>query len=235
MNFSPVKRTKVSEEVASTIREAIVAGRYDVGDQLPTERELAEQFGCNRSSIREAMHRLEAWGLIEVRHGAGARVTDFLSTAGLHLLPFLIAPGGRVDGPLVRDLLELRVEILGWTAGRAAANAEDAGKARLAEVLADLEDAVGQGDIDAIQELDYDFFEQLVAISNNRVLALLSNMVRKVYLEQRALFATIYRMGLDLSFHHRTLAAVRNNDVATARQAMSDYGRVFLGPVGRTP
>ena len=60
-------------------------------------------------------------------------------------------------------------------------------------------------------------------------------MVRKVYLEQRALFATIYRMGLDLSFHHRTLAAVRDNDVATARQAMSDYGRVFLGPFGRTP
>lgn len=226
MSFSPVKRAKVSEQVAVTIRDAIVGGTYSIGDLLPTERDLAEQFGVNRSSVREAMHRLEAWGFVEIRHGAGARVTDFLTTAGLAALPYLVAPGGRLDIELLRDMLELRVELLGWTAARAATYGDDAGKERLDEIIVALE---GADTVDAQQELDYDFFEQLIAMSKNRVLALFANVIRKVYLEQRALFSVVYAAGLDLTHHHNTLAAVKAGDVAAARKAFSDYGRTFLG------
>ncbi len=226
MPFTPVQRTKVSEQVAEAIREAIVTGRYAPGDGLPAERSLAEQFGVNRSSVREAIHRLEAWGLVEVRQGGGTRVVDFLATAGLHLLPFLLAPGGRLDPALLRDLLDLRVELLGWTAEQAAGHAGADDAAALEATIEALEAA---GDPARRQELDYDFFEQLVALSRNRVLGLLANAIRRVYLENRALFLAFYGGDAFDTLHHWACAgALRAGDAGDARAAMSAYGRAAL-------
>ena len=91
MSFAPVKRLKLAEQLASSIRSAIIQGTYGPGDTLPSERDLAGQFEVNRSSVREAILRLEAWGLVEVKQGGGTRVRDFLTSAGLQVLPFLTA------------------------------------------------------------------------------------------------------------------------------------------------
>lgn len=226
MSFSPVQRTKVSERIAETIREAILTGSYGPGDSLPPERKLAAEFDVNRSSIREAIHRLEAWGLVEVRHGGGTQVVDILANAGLHLLPFLLAPAGRLDPKLLRDLLELRVELLGWTAERAAANGSDEAAAALSTILDSLEAAT---DPERVQEFDFLFFEQLVQLSRNRVLRLLANAVRRVYMENRQLSLALYATEkLDTSPLRSTVEAVRSNDVAAARAAMTAYGRSAL-------
>ena len=153
MRFAPIKKVKVSAQVAGSIRDAIVGGDYQPGDTLPPERDLADQLGVNRSSIREAMLRLEAWGLVEIKHGAGARVANFLSTAGLQLLPFLLAPGGQLDPKWLIDLLELRVLLLGWTASQATLRADPEAILELEQILEEIEaaDAVSK-----VQELDFE-------------------------------------------------------------------------------
>ena len=207
MSFAPVQRSKVSDAVARTVRGAIVGGTYRPGDRLPAERVLAEQFGVNRSTVREAVHRLEAWGLVEVRQGEGTRVVDFLSTAGLQLLPFLIAPGGRLDPRLLRDLLDLRAELLAWTAARAADNPSAAGLEALEQMLDALESA---DSADRIQELDYGFFQLLVQLSGNKVLELVANAMERVYLENRQLFAALYqRVNGPMDTQHHRAATVR--------------------------
>ncbi|MCP4807750.1 MAG: FadR family transcriptional regulator [Proteobacteria bacterium] len=226
MSFSPVKRAKVSDQVAGTIRDAIVRGDYAPGAPLPAERLLAEQFGVNRSSVREALHRLEAWGLVEIKHGAGARVTDFLASAGLQLLPFLIAPGGQLDAKLLGDLLELRVEFLGFTAAGAASRASDAGVAELERILTALE---GPTTMRERQELDFDFFQQLVDLSQNKVLGMLSNAIRRVYLQNAQLFALMYASPVDTTFHRDVLDALRSGAPDAARLAMRAYGQSALG------
>ncbi len=226
MKFQNIKRSTISHQVAETVRDAIVSGAYVPGDPLPTERALADEFGINRSSVREALRQLESWGLVEIRHGAGARVSDFLSTAGLQLLPFLLAPGGRLDPKLLFDLLELRVELLGFTAGHAANRADPPAIQELAACLGRLEAAT---DVEDVQVLDYAFFQQLVVMSGNRVLALLSNAIARVYLENRALFSMMYVGGLDTGPHRRTLEAVGQGDATGARAAMAEYGASALG------
>ena len=222
MSFAPVQRSKVSDAVARTIRDAIVRGRYRPGDRLPAERVLAEQFDVNRSTVREAVHRIEAWGLVEVRHGGGTRVVDFLSTAGLQLLPFLIAPGGRLDPRLLRDLLDLRAELLAWTAARAAKNTSAAGVGALERLLDALEAA---DSADRIQELDYGFFQLMVQISGNKVLEMVANAMERVYLENRQLFAALYQHGpMDTQHHRAALAAIREGKSQAARAAMFAYG-----------
>lgn len=219
MAFERIKRTRVADQIATRIRDAILGGGYDPGDSLPAERELADQFGVNRSSIREALRRLEAWGLIESRHGGGNLVTDFLATAGLHLLPFLIAPGGALDPKLLRDLLELRVVLLGWTAQRAA----ECGTADDIEALRDiLERLEAATELAARQTLDFDFYEQLVAMTDNSVLALFANALRRVYLENASLFHVLYT-DFDTRCHRRAVEAIAEGRAADAHRAMTEY------------
>src|SRR3954469_4068413 len=75
--FAPVSVARASSSIADQIRQAIVTGKLDRGERLPPERELAEQFGVSRVTVRDALRALEAMGLIEVRVGArgGAFVT----------------------------------------------------------------------------------------------------------------------------------------------------------------
>jgi DNA-binding FadR family transcriptional regulator len=75
--FEPVAPTRASSAIADQIRAAIVGGRLGTGDRLPPERELAEQFGVSRVTVRDALRALEATGLVKVRVGAhgGAFVT----------------------------------------------------------------------------------------------------------------------------------------------------------------
>lgn len=229
MPFEPVKRTRVPDQVAASIRDAIFGGAYAPGDALPAERALAGQFGVNRSSVREALRRLEAWGLVEIRHGGGTRVAHFLETAGLHLLPFLLAPGGQLDLPLVVDLLSVRVPLLGFTAASAAQQRTPEGVETLGACLATMETA--DSPIEA-QAAEYAFFEAMVAISGNRVLALLSNAIRRAYLDHAELFVAMYgSSGADLSHHRAALHAITVGDADAAREAMASWGRVALEQV----
>ena len=68
--FQRVRVGKVSEEVVKQVQEAIFGGLLEPGDRLPPERELAEQFGLSRMSVRLALHTLESSGLVEIRVGS---------------------------------------------------------------------------------------------------------------------------------------------------------------------
>ena len=222
MPFSLLDRTTVAEQIAASIRDAILGGELPAGDALPSERELAGRFGVNRSSVREAVRRLEAWGLVKVRHGGGTLVNDVLATAGLQVLPFLIAPNGRLDGGLLRDLLDLRTALLGFTAQRAVERAGPGAADELAALVAALR---AEADVGRAQVLDFDFFERLVQLSENRVLLLIANAVRRAYDENAHLFARLYVGGLDVRPHLTFVAALRAGDAEGARAAMERHGR----------
>lgn len=68
--------------VAQTLISDVEAGRYPVGSLLPTEHELAAQFGMSRHTIREAIRRLQALGLISRQQGVGTRVKARVAAAG---------------------------------------------------------------------------------------------------------------------------------------------------------
>ena len=69
-------------EVEENLRDAIVGGRYEVGSQLPSETELAEQFKVSRFTIREALRMLSASGMITRQQGARSRVIRTEETTG---------------------------------------------------------------------------------------------------------------------------------------------------------
>ena len=64
IQYQPIVTKSVSKQIAEQIRESIVDGRLQADDRLPTEAELARQFGVSRPTVREALKRLAAQNLI---------------------------------------------------------------------------------------------------------------------------------------------------------------------------
>jgi GntR family transcriptional regulator, transcriptional repressor for pyruvate dehydrogenase complex len=74
VKFEPVLFSKASEYIERKIAESILDGRLKTGDRLPTEKEMARQFGVSLVTLREALRALEIFGLIEKRKGQGGGV-----------------------------------------------------------------------------------------------------------------------------------------------------------------
>jgi GntR family transcriptional repressor for pyruvate dehydrogenase complex len=74
--FKPVKKTRIHEEIVFKIKDMIEQGKLITGDQLPTERELAEAFKVSRPSVREALRALESQGFLVSRQGDGTYVSQ---------------------------------------------------------------------------------------------------------------------------------------------------------------
>jgi DNA-binding FadR family transcriptional regulator len=220
-------RKNVAERIAATLRSAIVKGRFQPGDPLPSERELAERYAVNRSSIREAMKRLEAWGLVTIRHGGATRVTEFLLNAGLAVLPELLEAGGELGASVLGDLHELRGLLLGWSAEQAARRADPSSVARLDELARRLsEPRLKPADA---QTLDYDFFEQLVAVTGNQLLALFARVVRDIYFRAPERFLPLYRPDVFEPAHHRrAVAAIKARDAKAAGDSMRAHAATAL-------
>ncbi len=70
-----VKKTRVYEAIVEQLTALILEGEIKSGDKLPSERELCEQFGVGRNSVREATRSLESARLVETRQGEGTFVT----------------------------------------------------------------------------------------------------------------------------------------------------------------
>src|SRR5881394_1632759 len=90
--FAPITVARASSSIADQIRSAILSGRLEQGERLPPERELAEQFGVSRVTVRDALRGLEAMGLIEVRVGARGGA-------------FVTVPSGALMGQAMSDMM----------------------------------------------------------------------------------------------------------------------------------
>jgi DNA-binding FadR family transcriptional regulator len=68
--FQPTSRIRLADELVEQIKARILSGVLAVGDRLPSERELAKVFNTSPVVLREALHTLEAAGLVTIRKGA---------------------------------------------------------------------------------------------------------------------------------------------------------------------
>ena len=91
--FERLHSQKNYMQIAQQIRNMIRDGKLNVGDKLPAERDLVQQFGASRASVREALSALEMLGLIECRGGQG----NYIRADG---------KDGTIDGELLRTLLQ---------------------------------------------------------------------------------------------------------------------------------
>src|SRR5215212_12225590 len=111
MVLKPITRRLVPDDVFEQLLGEVVDGSLGPGDALPSERRLAELLGVSRPAVREALQRMSATRLVEVRHGGATTVRDFQRHAGLDLLPRLLVRNGELDADTARSIVEARFAI----------------------------------------------------------------------------------------------------------------------------
>jgi DNA-binding FadR family transcriptional regulator len=212
----------VVDAVADRLRGEILAGRLAAGSRLPSERELSLALGVNRLTLRAALARLEAMGLVTTRHGSGTEVAPWRERAGLEALPMVM---GSLDPtePAWVELLTSMLEIRRILAAEAVALAavrhttEDlAAMKRIAE-----EQQTRLHDPLAFARGDLDFQRALLRAARNVGFELILNSFARFPEEQPALVATLYDRREDsLGFYNAVMELVRAGDGRAARTAV---------------
>lgn len=212
-------RRSLPAQVAGALIDAVVAGHYRPGTTLPPERELAGQLGINRTSLRQAIARVEQAGLVESRQGIGTVVRDPLRStdSGIVLRALTVA------GPdVVAELLDVRATLAGL-AGRLAAGRMAAAAAVLEDRLDDVRHAGAGPDL---QAAELAFFSALVDEGGNRPLRVMMGWLEELYGATAPLF-------VDAFGSTRTVVAglvpiteaVRLGDAPAAEEASLAYAR----------
>ncbi|WP_432924788.1 FadR/GntR family transcriptional regulator [Microbispora sp. CA-135349] len=117
----PDARPRAFEEVLARIEERITADGLTVGDRLPGERQLAEQLGVGRSSVREALRVLETLGVVTPQAGRGPDAGAVLTSRPGSALTDLFRLHLGLATLSMREVIDTRLMIEQWAAARAAA------------------------------------------------------------------------------------------------------------------
>ncbi len=213
------------EEVMRLLEKALLEGTLPPGSRLPSERVLAEQYEVSRNTVREAVQRLAARGLVRSRPGAGVYVTDQLRTG-------IASPWGQLvaDHPALRDdILEFRRVLEGATAYFAAMRANEEDVARIGGLMDQLEQARHDEDMAAEASADAKLHEAIALASHNSMFLHLHAGIIGMLREHITLNGTGMRrqddqVSQDLLQQHRVVCeAIRGHRPEEARTAMQSH------------
>ncbi|MBP0623595.1 FadR/GntR family transcriptional regulator [Cupriavidus consociatus] len=209
---------------------ALLDGRWPPGTRLPAERVLAGQYAVARNTVREAIQRLAARGLLQSRRGAGVYATDQLRAG-------IASPWGQLvaDHPALRDdILEFRRVLEGATAYFAALRADAADVKRIRTLMDELERARAADDKEAEADADARLHDAIALASHNTMFLHLHTSVIGMLREHITINGTGLREQDDsaselLLLQHRTLCeaicARRPEEARTAMQTHIDFVR----------
>jgi GntR family transcriptional repressor for pyruvate dehydrogenase complex len=236
--IGPVARSSVVDAVSDRLRNEILAGRIAPGSRLPSERELSLALGVNRLTLRAALARLEAMGLVSTRHGSGTEVVPWRERAGLEALPMVMNSLDREEPAwleLLVALLEVRRVLVSEAVALAAERHTEDDLVAIKELAAlqvkNVPDpiAFARGDL-AIQRV-------IVRAARNVGFELILNSFARFPEEQSELLAEIYdRREESLPFYDGLVELVRagNGEAArhTLRSAFDAMDREWLARHG---
>jgi DNA-binding FadR family transcriptional regulator len=223
-----------AEEAYRQLLGLITEGKLGEGDRLPSETELAAQFAVSRPLIRQALSRLQAAGVVDVRWGAGSFVRD---SGGAAEAGFGVSAVQSLND--VRHLFELRITLEGDAATLAAERRTEDGLQAIGHALKALDDVLRTGRVGNDADMAFHF-----AVADASLNPMFGRMLRSL---RRSL---VFSMGLARSLalthpvdrvrtvqaEHVTIAdAIRAREPQAAKAAMQAHlrnscQRMFLGP-----
>ena len=198
------------------LRKGITDGSYENGERLPPERNLAQQFGVARGTLREGLRELENAGLVERRQGSGTYVTYGVEDSQPSIL-------GEVS-PL--ELMDSRLAIEPHVCRKAVLHATDADFRRLDRMLRSMEQ--NTRDIVGFSELDAEFHQALAELSGNRMMHWLINSMsgaraHSQWSRVRSIVLTPNAISMYNQHHRAIVDAIRSREPQAAAARMKKH------------
>ncbi len=228
--FKTLHQRRAFAEIADQIRQSILSGHLKPGDKLPSERELAIQFGTGRISVREALRTLEQAGLIFIRQGSegGAFVREVDISLVSESIHDLIR---RVDLNL-EELIEVRIAIEGLIIDKALKKITPEAMGQLEKTIQEAETLLNRGapdggatlDLDLLVATNMDFHLILARAAKNPLLELITESLMKTM--NQFLTETpppLEHLHRHLDYHRSIYRTLVEKDLDSAREQLNRH------------
>ena len=203
-NLPQIKNLSIREQSLDTLRKAILSGELKPGQAL-TEMELARQLGVSRAPIREALRILNSEGLVETIPYRGTTVT-------------------RLSREDIEEIYSMRMLLESYALEQVMAAGEPARYGQLRGLVDEMISAGGRGDLGAVNALDRDFHDTLIAMSGHHLLA---TIWQTVAMKVRQVMALVNRRNTDLTQiahnHLPLLDAMEAGDLARTQAILRGH------------
>jgi GntR family transcriptional regulator, transcriptional repressor for pyruvate dehydrogenase complex len=213
--FTEIKDSRLSDKVADQIQLSIFDGHLNPGERMPSESELVKMLHVSRSTVREALRALESRGIIQVRSGTRAFVSD---------QPFSFKiPSEAMNWLLLRresliQILEVREVLEGLAGSLLAAHITQEVLNELHEIVRKQQALIeNSADVEALSELDIEFHESISQASGNQVVnQLVKSIVTEFCTSNRAILYVSSTAETSFEEHTRIIDALATGNPAIA-------------------
>jgi DNA-binding FadR family transcriptional regulator len=225
-----IEARRLYEKISQKLAQAIADGEYELGQRLPSERELAQTFGVSRPTVREAIIALELDGLVQVRLGSGVYVTSRRPPDGKE--------SAKDIGPF--ELLEARRAIEGEACALAALRIDDSQLEQLSQLIAEMRVDNRHNEILMSEDADRRFHELIASSTQNSAMIVAVQMLwdaRARSPQSHSMDDKVRARGLKppIEEHAAIVRALKKRDPDAARAAMHKHiTRVIEGMVEAT-
>lgn len=233
--IGPIPKVQLYEQICARIIEQIRTGVWQLGQRLPSERELAKVFGVSRPTLREALGALQMIGVVETQHGSGSRVAD----NALELLANGEGVAGFSLGVSPVALLEARLALEPIIAALAAQRfSPDPQLERLLRMMDDARDWANPAHRTVWSDADIQFHRQIAVHANNPVFLSVADSIASVMSEplwrrlRDEMLAEEGRIGASVDEHQRIYDAIREgapDDAARYAREHVEVVREYMG------
>jgi GntR family transcriptional regulator, transcriptional repressor for pyruvate dehydrogenase complex len=217
-SFEPVVKQSLPDKLARQIRGTIQNGNYRRGDRLPPIVEMAKRFEVGQPSIREALKKLEAMGVVQIRHGSGVFVTRSEEVLVLASPDY----AGIVTKKLLLDLIRARIPIEIQSVADCVKNASPEQVQELKSILA----SAGKhlDDDEVLNSVNMDFHGKIAEASGNSVTAQLLTVLHELFTDEQRLILGIFGSREDDHKDHlQILTAIEARDETLAVERMRSH------------
>ena len=218
------------DAVVESIRALIEAQTLKIGDGLPTERDLASQLGVSRNTVREAIKRLEAFGVIETKQKKGARIVDKSIDAIVKIMSFRLQSDPKVFHDVQRFRAVIESEFVPDIIQRAT-------KPKIRE-LREINDRLRTTfDLHTLARIDLDFHLKFLALAGNETAIKVYDMLSSVILQIMTLGKAQNGVELAATSHSAMVDALEQRDEAALKLRIASHmavGARFLSAMPPT-
>lgn len=224
MPFQKIESEKLSSAVIRQIELLILRGILRPGERLPSERDLADQLGVSRPSLREAVASLQQRGLLEARAGSGIFVAGIVGAAFSDALVELFASHDEA----VFDYISFRRDMEGMAAERAARQGSDTDLAVVDTIFRKMEAAHTKRNPAEEAQLDAEFHLAIIEASHNVIMlhmmrAMFQMLREGVFYNRAVMFKQRTTRDMLLEQHRSIHRALMARDADGARQAVIEH------------
>ncbi len=221
--FKPVHADRISQVVIDQIKAAIFQKRLNVGDKLPSERQLMNQFQTSRVTIREALRTLEAYGILEVKRGGqgGAFIRDL----NIHFANNFLQDMFSMGNIQVSHLTEARMTIEPFCAKVAAERAEKENTAaQLKQNIHDTKESMKKKNFREARLLNLDFHRIIAQASANPVIFFIIHSIMDIMEKNiSSIFLSPKPIESALFSHEEIYKAINHQDPEKAYNLMLQH------------